>query len=125
MATDQDFIKKEAKYASGIEKFMVWLVPLAVIAIGVIATLYLFVFKPKEPCDPIDKVGAWCRVHPTTGWDITGLILFYCGVLWLSSILPRLFIAFGWLEDDSAKFPAFKVLAGIAAIGGFAIMYAV
>lgn len=125
MATDQEFIKKEYKHASTFEKILIWGVPIGSIIIGIVATLFLFVFKPDQPCHPIDPEGAWCAVHPFMWWDFIGVTLFYIALLWLSSIIPRFLIAMDWLEDDSNYFPLFNILAFLGAIGGFLLMYLV
>src|SRR5688572_19092789 len=124
MATDQEFNKKEYKHLSTFEKAITWIVPIGSIITGIIVMLFFFVIGPDEPCD-IDKASMYCRVHPLTLLDIIGLILFIWGVLWLGSLLPRFFIAMGWLSDDSRYFTALNIIAFFAAIGGFSLIYAV
>lgn len=123
--TDQQFFQKEYLYLKPWEKVVTWLVPLITVFILCFATWFLFISKPDEPCDPIDKVGAWCRVHPTTWWDILGAILFYWGGLWISSLTPRFFIGIDIMSDDSDWFPILNILAFVLGIIGCMIMYAV
>lgn len=122
MSTDQDFVKKEYKNASGIEKFFMWFIPIGGIGICIIFSLYLFVFKPTEPCD-LDKVGAWCKVHPLSMWDIVGLVLFFLGDLWITSLIPRIAIAIGLIDDDSDAFPALNVTAFAFMLIGFLLIW--
>lgn len=72
-------IKGEALH----ETILRWAVHLGVIVIAIVVTLFAFVFK--QPCD-IDKIYLYCRVHPTTGFDIAGIILFYAGCFGLSGL---------------------------------------
>lgn len=123
--TDQQFFRKEYALLKPWEKAVVWIVPLLSIFIALFATWFLFISKPDEPCHTIDKVGAWCRVHPTTFWDVVGAILFYWGTLWLGTLTPRIAIKFDFIDDDSDWFPALNFAAFVFAILGFVIMYAV
>lgn len=125
MTTDQQFINKERKHLTPFEKTMRIIIPLLVIVIGVIATLFLFVFKPDQPCDPIDKVGAWCKVHPFTVWDLIGTILFYVGIGWMSSIIPSLLIKIGMIQDDSSYFGVSNFIALLVVLSGFGLIYLV
>lgn len=122
LKSEQAHAKREWKNASTIEKVAAIFVPVFGAIAAITVTLMIFFFKGSEPCD-IDKVGLWCKTHPFTGWDVAGLILFYIGTGWLTSILPRIAIRLGWIEDDSDKFPALNWASFILAIAGFAIIY--
>lgn len=124
LKTDREFEKKEWANASFLEKFLAIFVPIAGMIIWIVVSLMIFVFKGSDPCD-IDKVGLWCKTHPMTGWDVLGYVLFTIGEAWITTILSRIVIRLGWLEDDSDWFPGLNFAAFILAIGGFAIMYAV
>lgn len=124
LKTDREFEKKEWANASFLEKFLSIFVPIAGMIIWIVVSLMIFIFKGSHPCD-IDKVGLWCKTHPMTGWDVLGYVLFTIGIAFITSILPRLFIRLGWLEDDDDRFPGLYLLSAVLAIGGFAIMYAV
>lgn len=123
LKSDQAHAKREWKNASTIEKVAAIFVPVFGAIAAIVVTLMIFVFKGSDPCD-IDKVGLWCKTHPFTGWDVLGLVLFYVGTGWLTSILSRLAIKLGWIEDDSDWFKSLNLLAFLLAIAGFAIMYA-
>lgn len=101
---------------SGLEKFAWFAIPIAVIAIAVIATLYLFVFK--QDCSGLDKVYMYCRVHPMSGWDVLGLILFYFSCFWLSS-LWRFLVK----DDDQDPWKTVTKVAWLCGPVGFFIMY--
>jgi hypothetical protein len=116
--TDQRFIKKEYKHSSRFEKFMYWFVPLLTIGTMVAATLFLFVWE--QECTGIDKEFAYCYVHPISVWGFIGLILFYFGGLWISSLLPRLLVALG-VEDDTNFMLGMRVVAFICLLGFFLI----
>jgi hypothetical protein len=118
MATDQQFIKKEYKDLSVFEKVMHWLIPLLAILCLVLTTLFLFVWK--QECGGIDKEFAYCYVHPASVIGIFGLILFYIGGLWVSSIIPYILIKLG-VPDDSLVLKVGRVLAFICMLGFFLI----
>lgn len=106
---NKDFIKKEYKHLSTFEKIMTWAIPIGVLLILIVATLFLFVFK--QECAGLDKEFVYCYVHPATGWGILGLVLFYVGGLYISGIIPYALIWFFDVEDDATGLAVGKVVA--------------
>jgi hypothetical protein len=91
-----------------------WLIGIATIAIAIVVTLFIFVFR--QPCDGINNEYLSCK---WTGGviDWIGLILFYNGCFWISG-LYGLFIK----DDDQdpwktiVKWSFFGGAAGILVI---------
>lgn len=122
LQSDREHAKREWKNYSLMEKIVAIAVPIIGLGAMILVTLFVFILK-GGPCDT-DKVGLWCRTHPMTGWDILGLVLFYIGAAFITSIIPRIAIRLGWLEDDDDKFPGLYLVSAILAVAGFTIMYA-
>lgn len=87
-----------------------------ILTIVVIAFTWVGLFSPQD-CNGIDKIYFYCYLHPMSGIDIIGLVLFYVGYaynLWL------------WLTKWNAWFES-KLLnaAGVLAmIGSVILMWA-
>lgn len=75
---------------------------LAVIAIAVIVSLYIFVWK--QPCDGINNEFLSCLWKGSVG-DWIGLILFYNGCFWLSGL-------YGFLIKDDDQDPWKSIVKG-------------
>lgn len=116
--TSNSFEKREYKNLSTLEKVAQWAIPILVIIIGVIATLFLFVFK--QPCG-IDKEFISCQLHPFTVWDFVGVVMFYFGVLFLSTIPQKLLILLAGMDDDQDTGTTMKWVAAICLLGFFLI----
>jgi hypothetical protein len=108
------YMTKEKK--NGLEKVLGVVVPVGAIAIAVIATLYLFVFK--QDCSGIDQIYMYCRIHPMGFFDVIGLILFYSSCFWLSSLWKFLV-----KDDDQDPWQTVTKIAWVAGPVGFLLIY--
>lgn len=60
---------------------------LKLVVLGVIVGVFTYMaFINEQPCDAIDKVNFWCRVHPMKIFDWIGAIGFYAGALLISGL---------------------------------------
>lgn len=80
---------------------------LSTVAVAVVVTLFLFVFK--QPCDGIDNIYLSCRWNGNF-WDWLGLILFYNGCFWISGL-------YGFLIKDDDQDP-WKSIVKYSFFGG-------
>lgn len=108
--------KKEWAHKPLAEKILQIFIHVAVIAIAIIATA--FVWWIPQPCD-IDKQYLYCSAHPTTWGDVVGTILFWAGAFWLSGIWGY-FVA----DDDEDPWKTVtKIAFACAAAGPFLVIF--
>lgn len=88
----------------------------AIIAIILFLFTYYGFFE-SQICHSIDKDSLFCRLHPFTGWDLLGCILFYTGALFLAGV-PRFFGYDPYLDKGNWQTWAVAIgtLAGIVII---------
>lgn len=88
-----------------------------VLFFGLIFTIYGFFYHP-DPCD-IDGIYLWCRLHPFSGWDLIGCILFYAGVFVLSG-LPAVANLELFNDENSSKW---NIITGVVALLGIVLIW--
>lgn len=88
-----------------------------IVAVVVIVVL-IFGFLVKQDCDTIDKQFLYCRLHPFTGFDLVGMIIFLAAALHVGNFLPEK------LYFSESKGTTINVVAGfIGLLVGALIMW--
>lgn len=106
--------KKEWRNMSAGEKFGQIAVNVIVIAIAVIATLFLYAFP--QDCTGLDKQYLYCYTHPGTIADAIGMVLFWFGCFWLSGIWGY------FVQDDGEPWGTITKIAWGCAVAGPALI---
>lgn len=88
-----------------------------VIVAVVVIVFLIFGFLVKADCD-VDKVFLYCRLHPFTGFDLVGMIIFLIAALHVGNFLPEK------LYFSESKGTTINVVAGfIGLLVGALIMW--
>lgn len=90
-----------------------------VLLLLVVPTLFiLFGFVLEQPCDGIDNIYLYCRVHPFNFFDLIGTILFLFGCFWLSGVWTE-FVK----DDQDERLAKVKWYALLGAVFGMVLLW--